>query len=265
MDRSNQLRVKSFEPNLIQIEIVNFDKWKQQNDNEDIKIGSFLKVEDGSGNCILSLVKSFKMIENDSGENAIRSGEYDGTFIVDTQPIGQLVEFEDEIVFRKGIRHISIPPNGVSLASMSELKKVFSYECNSQICFADHLINDEINIEMDGDKFFSKHIAVVGSTGAGKSCTVAKIIQTAKESNHEKLNNTHIVIFDIHGEYHRAFPDSNLLSIEEGNFRLPYWLMNSEELEDMFIESQESNSHNQVSQFKQAVIENKKTDRKSVV
>ncbi len=38
---------------------------------------------------------------------------------------------------------------------------------------------------------------------------------------------------------------------------LPYWLMNSEELESMFIESNEENSHNQVSQFKQAVILNK--------
>jgi len=39
---------------------------------------------------------------------------------------------------------------------------------------------------------------------------------------------------------------------------LPYWLMNSEELEEMFIESNENNSHNQVSQFRHAVIENKK-------
>lgn len=45
--------------------------------------------------------------------------------------------------------------------------------------------------------------------------------------------------------------------IDTGNLNLPYWLMNSEELGEMFIESNEQNSHNQVSQFRQAVIENK--------
>lgn len=259
MDKSNQLRVKSFEPTLIQIEIVDFNKWKQENSSEDIKIGSFLKVEDGNENCILTLVKSFKMVEKNNLERVAVQNDYEGTFIVDTQPIGQLVKNnDDELEFKKGIRHISIPPNGVSVASKEELEKVFSYSCNSRICFSSHLIDNTINIDMDGNKLFSKHVAVVGSTGSGKSCAVAKIIQEAKQSAHEELNNTHILIFDIHGEYHRAFPDANYLSIEEKNFKLPYWLMNSEELEDMFIESQESNSHNQVSQFKLAVIENKK-------
>lgn len=259
MDKSNQLRVKSFEPTLIQIEIVDFNKWKQENSSEDIKIGSFLKVEDGNENCILTLVKSFKMVEKNNLERVAVQNDYEGTFIVDTQPIGQLVKNnDDELEFKKGIRHISIPPNGVSVASKEELEKVFSYSCNSRICFSSHLIDNTINIDMDGNKLFSKHVAIVGSTGSGKSCAVAKIIQEAKQSAHEELNNTHILIFDIHGEYHRAFPDANYLSIEEKNFKLPYWLMNSEELEDMFIESQESNSHNQVSQFKLAVIENKK-------
>lgn len=257
MDKSNQLRVKSFEPNLIQVEIVDFNSWKQENSGEDIKIGSYLKIEDGDGNCILSLVKSFKMIEIED-ELASQQNDYDGAFLVNTQPVGQLVTKGNRKIFRKGIRDICIPPNSVSLATENDLKKVFSMECDSNICFSTHRLNENIDIVMDGDKFFSKHIAVVGSTGSGKSCAVTKIVQTAMESTSEKLNNTHVIILDIHGEYHQAFPDSTLLSIDDGSFMLPYWLMNSEELEDMFIESQETNSHNQVSQFKHAVIENKK-------
>lgn len=257
MDKSNQLRVKSFEPNLVQVEIVDFGSWKQENSGEEIKIGSYLKIEDGDGNCILSLVKSFKMIEAEY-EGACPQNEYDGTFLVNTQPVGQLVVKNNTQVFRKGIRDICIPPSGVSIATKDDLKKVFTLECDSDICFSTHQLNDDIDIVMDGDKFFSKHIAVVGSTGSGKSCTVTKIVQTAKESSSQRLNNTHVIVLDIHGEYHRAFPDSTLLSVDDGSFTLPYWLMNSEELEDMFIESQETNSHNQVSQFKQAVIDNKK-------
>ena len=259
-DKSNQLRVISFEPHLVQIEIVDFKKWKEENSDNDIKIGSFLKIEDGNEKNILVLVKSFKMKPKHlEEETATEIDEYFGTFVINTQPVGQLEKRGDKYEFIKGIKNISIPPNGVSVASDEEIKNIFSIDDASKLIFSEHLVNPDIKIEIDGDKFFSKHIAVVGSTGSGKSCTVAKIIQEAKSVRESQaLNNSHIIIFDIHGEYDKAFPNANSLSVENNSLKLPYWLMNSEELEDMFIESNESNSHNQVSQFKHAVIENKK-------
>lgn len=72
----------------------------------------------------------------------------------------------------------------------------------------------------------------------------------------------HILIFNIHSEYEAVFTlaesqdfNLNLLSIDK--LKLPYWLMNSQELESLFIESNENNSYNQISMFKQAVIFNK--------
>lgn len=70
------------------------------------------------------------------------------------------------------------------------------------------------------------------------------------------------MIFDIHDEYSAAFnlPEQEsftLTRLDIDTLQLPYWLMNSEELESMFIESNENNSHNQVSQFKHAVVLNK--------
>lgn len=266
-DKSNQLRVISFEPHLVQIEIVDFDKWKEEDTDNDIKIGSFLKIEDGNEKNILVLVQSFKMKpkHDEDKDSAQDENDYKGSFIINTQPIGQLEDNGDGTYnFIKGIKNISIPPNGVSVASDEEIKNIFSVDESSRLIFSEHLVNSDIKIEIDGDKFFSKHIAVVGSTGSGKSCTVAKIIQEAKKVESQQLNNTHIIIFDIHGEYDRAFPESNILSIKQDSLKLPYWLMNSEELEDMFIESNENNSHNQVSQFKYAVIENKKKHNPSI-
>ena len=265
-DKSNQLRVISFEPHLVQVEIVDFDKWKEENTDNDIKIGSFLKIEDGNEKNILVLVQSFKMKpKHDDEEAAQDENDFKGSFIINTQPIGQLIDNGDDTTsFIKGIKNISIPPNGVSIASDDEIKSIFSVSESSKLVFSEHLVNPDIKIEIDGDKFFSKHVAVVGSTGSGKSCTVAKIIQEAKKTQSQQLNNTHIIIFDIHGEYERAFPKSNILSIEQNSLKLPYWLMNSEELEGMFIESNENNSHNQVSQFKYAVIENKKRHNSSI-
>jgi len=265
-DKSNELRVISFEPHLVQIEIINFTEWKEENTDSNIKIGSFLKIEDGNEKNIIVLVKSFKMIPkhedvvgHEENEEGIEEDEYKGIFIINTQPIGQLEKDEDDnYIFTKGIKNISIPPNGVSLATDNEIQNIFRTNNNVKLIFSEHLINKNIKIEIDGDNFFSKHIAVVGSTGSGKSCTVAKIIQEAKKENNNQLNNTHIIIFDIHGEYKRSFPDANYLSVDENSLNLPYWLMNSEELEDMFVERSERGSNNQVSQLKYAITENKK-------
>ncbi|HHQ4809675.1 TPA: ATP-binding protein, partial [Aeromonas veronii] len=129
-------------------------------------------------------------------------------------------------------------------------------------------MNKSIDLMINGNRFFSKHIAVVGSTGSGKSCTVASMLQNVvgisqhRNKSKGEQNNSHIVIFDIHDEYSAAFTlDQDelftLSRLDIDSLQLPYWLMNSEELESMFIESNEANSHNQVSQFKYAVTLNK--------
>ena len=115
----------------------------------------------------------------------------------------------------------------------------------------------------------------MGSTGSGKSSTVVGILQdvvgiTDGANKHiQAQKNSHIVIFDIHAEYRRAFTlekeqafTLNVLDVD--TLALPYWLMNAEELESLFIESNEQNSYNQVSQFKRAVIANKERHNPSV-
>ena len=111
---------------------------------------------------------------------------------------------------------------------------------------------------VDGNRFFNKHIAVVGSTGAGKSHTITKIIQNAvaAKDGEYSLNNSHVVIFDIHSEYRTAFPSANFL--DASNLKLPYWLLNSEELEEILLDTGERDNYNQSSVFRHLVTENKR-------
>lgn len=254
-NNSDIFRILTVSPNLIQVEVLDAEKFKQ--DTSDFTIGSYLKISDDSNTAIIALVQSFKIKEtNLIGET---SNVTTPTFILDSQPIGFL---DDQGKFRRGGQQIAIPPNNVEIADEELLKSIYSsIEEDKQFCFSTLAQNSQIDISIDGDKFFSKHIAVVGSTGSGKSGTVARILQEGIKANEEQikkgiLNNTHILLFDLHGEYAKAFPKSKKLNVS--NLVLPYWLMNSEELEEMFIESRESNSHNQVSQFKTAVTLNKK-------
>lgn len=251
---SDIFRILTVAPSLIQIEVLNAEQFKQ--DASDFTIGSYLKISDDSNTSIIALVQSFKIKEtNQGGETAVTTP----TFILDAQPIGFL---DGEGNFRRGGQQIAIPPSNVEIADDTLLNQIYSsIGAEKQFCFSTLAQKPSIEIAVDGDKFFSKHIAVVGSTGSGKSGTVAKILQegiapTTDQTQRGVLNNTHILLFDLHGEYKTAFPKSK--KIDVNNLVLPYWLMNSEELEEMFIESNESNSHNQVSQFKASVTLNKK-------
>lgn len=246
-------RILTVAPSLIQIEVLDADQFKQ--DVSDFTIGSYLKISDDSNTSIIALVQSFKIKETNPGGVTVITKP---SFILDAQPIGFL---DEQGKFRRGGQQIAIPPSNVSIADDTVLKGIYeSIEEGKSFCFANLAQKINIQIAVDGDKFFSKHIAVVGSTGSGKSGTVARILQeginpTSEQAQRGILNNSHILLFDLHGEYKTAFPKSRKLDVE--NLVLPYWLMNSEELEEMFIESNESNSHNQVSQFKAAVTLNK--------
>lgn len=55
-----------------------------------------------------------------------------------------------------------------------------------------------------------------------------------KNSSYIGINNFYIVIFDIYGEYKIVFLEVNYIDIY--NFVLFYWFLNSEELEELFIE-----------------------------
>ncbi len=156
-----------------------------------------------------------------------------------------------------------MPTEPAFAADKDTLESLFAEHPDFQFPLGQLSLNKAITVKVNGDRFFSKHIAVVGSTGSGKSCTVARIlhdvvgIESKQNTNREKQNNSHVVIFDIHDEYSAAFKlpsdeSFTLNRLDIDSLSLPFWLMNSEELESMFIESNEENSHNQVSQFKLA-------------
>jgi hypothetical protein len=248
-------RIVSVAPNQIEVEILDPALFKASTQSQ-LSIGSYLKIADDDGLSIIAVVKSFRL--QSRGVDAADAPLPVATFVLQAQPVGFL---DDEGNFKRGGQQIAIPPTHVEIASRDVLKKIYQPNDPLKAYSFGFLAQDrDIPVMIDGDRFFGKHVAVVGATGAGKSCTVAKILQegmkqSSDQENRKVLNNAHIVLFDIHGEYSSAFPQANLISID--NLVLPYWLMNSEELEEMFIEGREMNSHNQISQFKKAVTLNK--------
>jgi hypothetical protein len=81
----------------------------------------------------------------------------------------------------------------------------------------------------------TRHSAVVGTTGAGKSTTVANLL--ASLSDPGRYPSARIIILDIHGEYDAALHDRATVfrvnadkSREEQSLFIPYWAMSFDEL-----------------------------------
>lgn len=241
--------VISVYPNKVRISVDKLEDFQEA--DEKLRVGSYLRISDSDDCVLMAIIENFS-IEVGTDKN----GDATKKYIIEAQPLGLIADGK----FERGGDSIAIPPKSVKPATIEEISKIFeeSMEAKDKFEFASLASNDGIKVPVNGNKFFNKHIAIIGSTGSGKSHTVAKIIQSAingKTGKFAGLNNSHVVIFDIHSEYHAAFPHANYISID--NLILPYWLLNSEELQELFIET-EANDHNQRSLFKDAVVESKK-------
>ncbi|MBQ7674174.1 MAG: ATP-binding protein [Alphaproteobacteria bacterium] len=222
-----------------------------------IRVSRYLSIEDGNSEYILASIQNVCAVQNVNADTI--------NYTITCTPIGSYNESEDGINFKQGGVNLPSPTEPVYIPESKTINAIFSSNDNYSFKIGQLSNNSSVNFYVDGNKFFGKHIAVVGSTGSGKSCAVTRLLQNIMKikdghnGNAESLKNAHIIIFDIHSEYNTAFKLSdkekfnvNYLDVEK--LCLPYWLMNSQELEALFIESNELNSYNQISQFKKAVI-----------
>ena len=218
---------------------------------EKLKVGSYVRISDSEDAVMLAIIENYSIEIVDNKEN-----ESERRYILEANPLGIVRNG----IFERGGDTIAIPPKDVKPATIEDINAIYSQSIAEQekFTFSSLSSNPDISVPVNGNRFFNKHIAIVGSTGSGKSHTVAKIIQSAteiKEGTYDGLNNSHIIIFDIHSEYRTAFPNANYLDVAD--IVLPYWLLNSEELQELFLDT-EANDHNQRNVFKEAIVENKK-------
>lgn len=236
-------------PNKVKIKVDKLEDFRIA--NESLRVGSYLKIYGNDNAILMAIIENFSIDVSEKNNEAVR------THIIEASPLGIIKNGK----FTRGGDDLTIPPKKVEPATEEEIKKIYieSVEDKEQFTFCSLSSNANIRIPVNGNKFFNKHIAIVGSTGSGKSHTLSTIIQTAvnSKSGDFSLNNSHVIIFDIHSEYKSAFPDANFIDIK--NLTLPYWMLNSEELEEFFIDT-EANDHNQRYIFKESVVAERKSN-----
>lgn len=125
---------------------------------------------------------------------------------------------------------------------------------NKRLAIGKYASNKTVEAILDGNKFFQRHAAIVGSTGSGKSFTVANILEKANELDHANL-----IVFDLHGEYNElSYAKQIKICDSENGLHIPLWFFNYEEIHSLFIESSEGTSTNQRAAVVKYILEQKK-------
>lgn len=148
-------------------------------------------------------------------------------------------------------------------AHLEEFMRVIS-ECGDgehSLDLGCYKLNENARAYVDGNKLFQRHAALLGSTGSGKSWTVASILERSS-----KLPSSNLVVFDLHGEYKELsyakqlrIPGPDEVDTDDDSLLfLPYWLLNSEEIQSLFVDRSEFSAHNQVVVVQDAITEQKK-------
>lgn len=157
-------------------------------------------------------------------------------------PLGILKEKEDSYEIERGVYSYPSVGDIVIIPSNEQLKAIVqNKDENAKVKIGNSPLAANAPVFVDPDKIFGRHLAILGNTGSGKSCSVAGLIRWSIESaqNEVKDNkkvNARFIILDPNGEYGECFNDVENVKRyavkirEESNIdqlKVPSWMWNS--------------------------------------
>jgi hypothetical protein len=228
------------------------------------QIGSMIKIHYGR-KIIFGLVTMLRM----RSEEIIETGQPISTEsdqrLMEVQLLaeGHWSNVNQSLTFKRGIKTYPLPQQGVYLLTSEEVSQLYKSAegdvkdgVSPLVPIGVYGASESTACRANINKTFGMHCAVLGSTGSGKSGTVAAIIHSVLEHQHEGDNlSPQIIIIDPHGEYGTAFKDravlyrayENVAAQDDGQkeIKLPYWLMSSDEFTSLIIGKTERSATSQ--------------------
>jgi len=188
-----------------------------------VTVGKFIGLL--SGSCII-----VGMVTQIAEENALHIGAACRQ-IARLDLVGEIgADDKGAARFQRGVADYPTIGDGAILLSENELRLIYGSPNGDRAHVGDLQQNDRIGVNIDVDALVSRHFALLGATGVGKSSGVAVILQKILETR----PNLRIFLVDPHNEYGRCFGDKAQV-LTPRNLRLPFWLFNFEETVDAFF------------------------------
>lgn len=216
--------------------------------------GTFVMVAIPNG-MLLSMITDISMKETSILSSDIKKAESADEYLIQSPvriisviPVGTI---DSSGKFERGTDLLPTVNNDVFAVLPDIIDKVYESfaEGNFSIGELSLIKNQEAKINLDS--FLSRHAALLGQTGGGKSWTVASLLQSIAQ-----FPKSTVVLFDLHGEYKQSSDGKSVFGadaeyINAGDLEFPYWLMKSDELLGLMVDRTESAAPNQIAKFKE--------------
>ena len=134
------------------------------------------------------------------------------------------------VYFQRGVTNYPTIGDKVALLGREELSLIHHIAGGETIEVGRLALDSSVPAYINFDELLTKHFAILGSTGVGKSTSVALILQEILK----KKSNLRIFLIDPHNEYANCFGAQTHV-VNPKNLRLPFWLFNFEEIVDVIF------------------------------
>ncbi|GAA0240159.1 ATP-binding protein [Marinomonas primoryensis] len=221
------------------------------------QIGSIIKVHFGR-KLLFAFVRSLKMrseLVSDDSSQFISAADDARILEADLFGQGSWSVKHSRLDFLRGVETYPLPLQSAYICLNDELEAVYkAAESNAQdeavspmVPIGNYIGGNNAVCRANIDKLFGHHFAILGSTGSGKSGTVASILHSVLDHRPKEIVlKPKIVMIDPHGEYAKAFGDrakvyrayNDAAAVDADDtqlLKLPYWLMSSDELRSLII------------------------------
>ena len=199
------------------------------------QIGTILKILT-SKSIVVAMVSSLKIGATDD------EGLGDGC-LANLNILGEITTnpTTKETKFFRGVRSFPVLNEAIYNMSPDDLMLIFNKENSPCIEIGRLQQDNNIIAKVRTDDLLSKHFAILGSTGSGKSCTVALVLQAILKEN----GNAHVVLFDPHNEYSKSFGDKAEV-ISNDSLDLPLWMFDFVETTELLTSDIEDHAREEV-------------------
>jgi hypothetical protein len=187
-----------------------------------ITVGKFLRIQ-RAGSVLIGMVTEVSL----ETSPAARDQGYCATARLDM--MGEIKKRDDGAAyFQRGVTDYPAIGDPAALITRDELRLIYDISGSDTIDIGYLQQDTTIGAYINVDEMLSKHFAVLGTTGVGKSSGVALILRQILDAR----PNLRLFLLDGHNEYARCFGDRALV-LNPRNLKLPFWLFNFEETSAM--------------------------------
>jgi DNA helicase HerA-like ATPase len=216
--------------------------------------GTFVMVSIPNG-MLLSMITDISMKETTALNSEIKKAESSDEFLIQSPlrivsviPVGTI---DASGKFERGTDLLPTVNNDVFAVLPDLIDKVYESFAEGNFSIGELSLIKNQDAKINLDSFLSRHAAILGQTGGGKSWTVASLLQ-----NIARFPKSSVVLFDLHGEYKQSKDGNSVFGsdaeyINAGDLEFPYWLMKSDELLGLMVDRAESAAPNQIAKFKE--------------